>query len=83
MNFTVLWDPEAEQELAAIWVAAADRAAVTAATDEIDRLLRTNPEQRGESRDDGRRILLVAPLGVLFRVLPDDRVVRVLQVWSF
>ena len=83
MNYTVLWDPAAEQELADVWITAADRAAVTSAADEIDRRLRRDPEQQGESRDDGRRVLLVSPLGVLFRVLPDDRIVRVIQVWSF
>ena len=31
----------------------------------------------------GRRMLLVAPLGVNFEVFPGDRLVRVLHVWRF
>src|SRR5262249_51266959 len=78
-----VWDPAAEQELAELWMNSPDRNAVTLAADRIDQALKTDPEQEGESRPDGRRILLVVPLGVLFRVLPDDRLVRVLQVWRF
>src|SRR5262249_46426250 len=64
MNFTVVWDPAAEQELAELWINAPDRNAVTQAANHIDRTLQTDPEQHGESRPDGRRILIVAPLGV-------------------
>ena len=83
MNYTVVWIPPAEQELAAIWMDAPDRAAVTAAAHAIDSTLRTDPEKQGESRDEGRRILLHAPLGVLYKVLPEDCLVRVLVVWHF
>jgi hypothetical protein len=83
MKYTVVWIPDAEQELAAIWMAAPDRNAVTAAAHIIDTLLREDPETRGESREHDRRVLLEAPLGVLFKVLPDDRLVRVLGVWHF
>jgi hypothetical protein len=83
MNYTVLWDPDAEQALADIWMNASDRGDVTAAADQIDRVLRIDPQQQGESRAQGRRVLLIAPLGVLFRVLEQDRIVRVIQVWDF
>jgi hypothetical protein len=42
MNYTVVWVPSAEQELAALWMAAADRDAVTRAAHEIDQQLRTD-----------------------------------------
>ncbi len=81
MIYTVLWTRNAEQKLAAIWLAASDRAAVTAAAHRIDQLLRNDPDQQGESRDQGRRVLVDPPLGVMFRVQPDDRQVYVLSVW--
>lgn len=83
MNYTVIWKPEADRRLADIWLNAADRAAVTAAAHQIDQKLRRDPENEGESRDKGRRIQLVAPLGVLYRVAPDDRLVNVVAVWAY
>jgi hypothetical protein len=47
MNDTVLWRPVAEQRLAAIWMSANDRNAVTQAAHAIDEALRTDPEQVG------------------------------------
>jgi hypothetical protein len=83
MDYAVLWGPEAETSLVSIWLAARNRASVTDAANRIDQLLRHRPELLGESREDDRRILLVPPLGVKFRVLEDDRIVRVLDVWLF
>jgi hypothetical protein len=82
MRYTVVWVPEVEQDLADLWMNAPDRKAVTAAADQIDDLLRTDPEQQGESRPEGR-VLLIPPLGVFFHVLEQDRIVRVVQVWRF
>ena len=81
--YTVLWVPAAEAELAELWSTARDRARLATAANEIDLQLRLTPEEQGESRAAGRRILLVAPLGVTFEVLASDRIVRVLDVWSF
>lgn len=83
MSYTVVWLASAELELAEVWLRAANRDRVTAAGNEIDIRLRTNPEIEGESRTRGRRILLVPPLGVTFEVHSDDRLVRVLEVWRF
>jgi hypothetical protein len=83
VNFTVLWAPRAEQELAGLWLAAQDRAAVTRAAHEIDQRLGSNPTSEGESRVDVQRVTFVPPLGVLFDVDGGDRKVFVLQVWRF
>jgi hypothetical protein len=83
MKYTVIWVPDAEQELAAIWIAAADRDAVTAAAHQVDQDLRRDPDTQGESRPEGRRIVLEHPLGVLFTIQPQDRIVYVLTVWHF
>jgi len=83
MNFQVHWVSEAEDELAAIWLNAGDRNAVTEAAHRIDRTLQTHPEEAGESRSEERRVLLEAPLGVTFTVSRLDRTVLVLAVWQF
>lgn len=81
MSFTVIWTPAAEQELAAIWLSAPDRSAVTAAANAIDWLLRRDPEAIGDQRFDTVRSLGVPPLGADYEVLLQDRLVYVLSVW--
>ena len=80
MRWTVVWLPDAESELAELWLASADRESITLAASQIDKQLRHNPEAVGESRASGRRILIVPPLAVVYRVLHDDRIVQVSNV---
>ena len=80
MSYTVVWKPSAESQLAHFWTSASDRPAITAAADEIDRLLRQNPLEQGESRSGKRRVLFVPPLAVFFEVHEQDRLVTVLRV---
>jgi hypothetical protein len=83
MDWTVMWVPDAEAELAELWLASDDREAMTVATDQIEKQLRHNPESAGESRAEGRRILIMPPLAVVYRVLADDRIVQVSNVLRF
>ena len=52
-RFTVVWTPDAEAELANIWMNAGDPAAVSAAADTIDAELANNPLGIGESGERG------------------------------
>jgi hypothetical protein len=83
--FTVRWKRSALNELAALWTAAdsAQRQAITAASHRVDQLLANDPQNQGESRPRGRRILFVPPLGIIFRVDASTQVVFVLHVWRF
>lgn len=84
MRYTVVWLPRVLQQLAAVWTAAADRNAITAASSWLDRRLTANPLNEGESRDDAnRRVAFEAPLRVFFRVLPDRGEVHVYSVSMF
>ena len=83
MNFTVTWVPAAEAELTDLWLAAVDQTSLRLAADQIDHQLKINPEEAGESRSGGRRILIVPPLVVTYRIRMADRVVQVLNVRSF
>lgn len=80
MNFTVEWQPEAEDQLADLWASASDRAAVTDAARRIDRMLGHDPLSMGESRDGPVRVLFVSPLGVLYRIDEPAQMVRVASV---
>ena len=84
MTFQVVWLPSALDELAAIWLATADRLSVTAASQRIDERLATNPLLEGESRDsETERIAFEPPLQVLARVSEDDHMVWVTAVALF
>lgn len=83
MSYTVTWHAKAENELAAIWMAASDRNAVTQASAELDQQLEDDAGNVGESRAGKRRITFVKPLAIIFEVDEDKRTVVVGQVWEF
>ena len=83
MNYTVLWVPDAENELAAVWMASADRDGVTIAAAELDRRLIDDPENEGESRVGNRRITFEKPLAIYFDVDTARKLVQVVRVWEF
>lgn len=82
MNYRVAWTPSAQQHLAHIWLASADRGTVTSAAAQIDATLQTAPRDQGESRDGAVRVLICPPLGVLYEVIDDDRTVYVIAAWT-
>jgi len=79
MRYTVTWLSAALDELMRLWTQAADRQAVTDAANRIDRVLAVDPERQGRPLGS-QRVLVEPPLVVTFQVIPDDRMVRVLQV---
>lgn len=83
--FGVRWEETALDQLAELWTAADSglRQTITATAAQIDRQLQTDPLGPSESRPEGRRILLLAPLGILFRMEADGQTVSVLRVWLF
>lgn len=82
MKYTVIWTTQAEQHLAAVWLAASDRNAVTIAAHELEQDLQRDPIRLGESRRSGiDRVELRPPLGISFTVVADDLTVYVTAVW--
>ncbi len=81
--FQVEWVQSALDKLATIWTEAGSvsREAITSVVGQIDKYLRFEPQAQGESREQNRRTLFVAPLGIDFQVEADDRKVIVLRVW--
>ncbi len=79
MRYTVVWLPSARNELARIWMGAADPGAATTAANRIDRFLRIAPLSLGRAQGASRRLVL-GPLDVIFTVSPPDRLVTVTRV---
>ena len=80
MLFTVILYPPAEQHLAAAWMAAPDRSAVTLAAYLMEQKLSLDPLRAGESRGSSvSRVDYLQPLG--FDVILDDAIVNVTAIW--
>lgn len=83
MRYNVAWGPRAEAMLAAIWLAAQDRAAVTRSASRLDAQLASDPLHLGESRTSSvHRIAFDSPLGVEFEIVEDDKLVIVQGVFA-
>jgi hypothetical protein len=82
MIFTVVWQPDSQNDLANLWITANDRAALTSAADTIERLLRQNPFENSESRAGNSRLMFVPPLAAAYEVKEEDRLVTVWAVWK-
>jgi hypothetical protein len=83
--FRVRWQESALNELTTLWMGANSilRQGITAASNQTDQRLQTDPLGEGESRPERRRILFNPPLGITFRVEEDEQTVSVLRVWLF
>jgi hypothetical protein len=83
MRFTLTWLPAAESALAEIWgqtvTQGKDAAAITLASDRIEKSLRSSSVARGNDVA-GVYHMTVWPLRVVFDVSPDDRMVTIRQV---
>ena len=75
MRYTVVWHELAQEELAELWLGAPDRGAIRRAADQIDKELAEDPETRGTRVSERSREFTCYPLQVLFRIVPDDRLV--------
>jgi hypothetical protein len=79
MRYAVEWRETALQQLALIRMAAADRAAVNRAVDEVDAELAEDPDLKGNDYF-GDRYIIVGGLWALYRAYPEAQSVHVLQV---
>lgn len=82
MKFITDWHA-VEDDLAALWVNAADRQDITDAANLIERIIKNDPLKAGEAREGNTRILIVQPLAVLYDVIVDDCRVVVWHLWRW
>jgi hypothetical protein len=83
LKYTVIWLPGAEQELLRLWLDEPERSKVTAAANELERILSRSPREFSESREGERRITFAEPLAATFFISEDDRKVIVVEVWRY
>ncbi|MFO0851889.1 MAG: hypothetical protein U0871_25485 [Gemmataceae bacterium] len=83
MSYRVVWNRWAEDDLATVWLAAADREAVAAATAWLDDHLARLPLDLGEPwASSVHRIAYYGPVGVEYEVIEDDKRVLVHSVFG-
>lgn len=83
MIYEVIWYSSAEQELAGLWLEAADRDAFARLVDELEVRLARGPTEVGEPRGGTARIYLEADLAVAFGVDTANRRVEVRKIWRW
>ena len=59
------------------------REAILEASRLLERQLHQDPHEQGESRGAGVRILFQVPLGILYEVDDDKKLVRILRSWVY
>jgi plasmid stabilization system protein ParE len=80
MTYTVAWTENAQSDLLRLWLESTNRALITRTADAIDPTLRIDPVLRGETYTASTRLLTIPPLLVLYRVVEEDRMVRILSI---
>ena len=83
-SYRVIWEKRVVEVKIADFVVAAMQtgtgaARTTAAMNEIDRRLETNPHAEGESRNLGQRILIVPPLAVIYEIDDEAQVALIVN----
>jgi hypothetical protein len=83
--FSIYRSQAAVTPLSEAWEQADDalRCAMLQASRRLDQQLHQAPQEQGESRDGQVRILFQTPLGVLFEVDEDKKLVRILRAWAY
>jgi hypothetical protein len=80
MKYTVVTTSIADDQLAKLWLRAADRQSVADAYDCIEAMLKHDPHLLGRAHPGGWRVLDEPPIVVTFRVVEEDRLARILSV---
>ena len=82
MPFTVVFQPDALDELMRLYLVATDAAAVEQAANRIDHVLGHYPEIAAPDAN-GLRQYTVPPLAVSYNFSPDDCLISVVQIQLF
>ena len=79
-RFTVVWTKEAIEQLAGIWLDAADREKIVSIAESVDLELAVDPFWKSSELREGLRALNLPPLRILFSVSLEDRLVEVARI---
>jgi len=83
--FTLIWSEDALDQLADIYVGLTpqERQRLANSVAALNGRLQTNPEQEGESRSDGYRLVFITLAAVMFHVDLSARVVTVSSITRY
>ena len=83
--FSIYRSHTAQAPLRQAWEQGDDafRQAICKASHFVDMRLRLAPGDEGESRAEEERILFQAPVGVLYQVDTDNKIVKILRSWAY
>lgn len=76
----VVWVTDAESELTELWLLSKSRNQISQASQSIDATLREHAGSVGVVLSEGLKAHDEPPLRVLFEILDDDQMVRILKV---
>ena len=76
----MVWIKSVHHEVGEIWLAASDRNAVTRASDEIDRELAIEAENKGKALSEGLRVYDAPPLRAVYSVDSANRLVEICRI---
>jgi len=80
-RYTVSWTPSARKRLAEMWLDNVEsRQQISDSSDQIERALAGRPRALGREISSDVRFVVLPPLAILFRIIEDDRQVRVIHV---
>jgi hypothetical protein len=82
MRYRVFWTPDAENDLATLWLDAADRDEIARVSNQIDNLLGEDAHLQGELREEISRVLILLPFVVEFDVVEVGQAVFVTGFWK-
>ena len=80
-RYTVICLKEPENNLAALWIQGPDRAAITAAQDQMDQKLADDPHKHGKHLAEDLWVLEVPPLRALFEINEPDKQVIITALY--
>lgn len=80
MRYTVVWTSRAKNEFSEIWINAPVQASIKDSVEMLEIRLSNNPMAVGEPRAEGARLVVDAPLQLMFEVIEAERVVVVTRV---
>jgi len=82
MRYRVVGTPDAEGDLATLWIDAANRDEVSRVAERIDALLGEDAHLQGESREENSRVLFALPFVVEFAVVESAQIAFVVAIWK-
>ncbi len=78
--FQIGWDPDAEDDLARLWLRSSNRKAIAQAVDQAEKLLESDPVKHGRTLAEGLYSVAVPPIVLIYTIEKTTRAVEVCSI---